>query len=106
MFEIFFFGVLSVESPIYAGIFGSLDYIPQLAFAVGVMTLDGYLIVGVHLNGELLAGIKKLYQQRKLLTKSFIDTLAHQIAHIDLDEFIYIIASQASVLHSRDCTLD
>ena len=51
------------------------------------MTLHRQFVVGMHLYGEVLAGVDELNEQREGVTKLLIDTFANEQTFVLVDEF-------------------
>lgn len=51
-----------------------------------------YLVGGVNLNGEVLMGVDKLDEQRKLIAKALIVGLADQTSLLALDNVVEVLA--------------
>ena len=71
-----------------------------------MMPFFGHLIIGMNLNRKKFTGINKFNEQGKLNPKSLINIVAHQIAHVNLNQFLYGIPSKISILHHRKVSIN
>ena len=58
------------------GTFGCTDNVPHLRLSLAVVTLQGKLIIRMHLNRKVIVGINELNQQRELSRKNIRNFLA------------------------------
>ena len=79
---ILFGGQRSAETAADMGTRLGIDHIPHLALARCVVALAGNLLVGVHLQRQILTGIDELHQQREVVAKAAVNLLAHQLATV------------------------
>ena len=56
---------------------------PHLRLSRTVVAFAGKLIVGMHLHGQIIAGIDKFYQQRKILTVLLIYIRPDKLSSVD-----------------------
>ena len=57
---------------------GIVYHVPHLGLAHGVVAPHGQLVVGVHLDGEVVPGVDEFYQQGELAAEASVVGFAHQ----------------------------
>lgn len=62
-------------------------------------------IIRVYLHRQHVIAVESLYQQRELQTELFEYTVAYEIAHIHLNQFLKIVALEHAVGCYRDISL-
>ncbi len=91
----------AVKADTQAGTLIGAHHIPQLALATAGMALTSQLIVRMHLDRKILAGIDKLDQQRELLAKTGIVGLAHELLPLAHEQLTECKATIGSLGHDR-----
>ncbi len=69
------------------------------------MPFPGQIIIRVDLDAQIIIGIDELDQQGEFQSVLRVDMLAHQVAHVDLHQFLQIVSGQKPVLHQRDISV-
>ena len=98
-------GDLLFQSHTDHGIVFRRHEIPHLRLAAGKSLAVGYLVVGMHLNGEILLGVDKLDEQREAMAEALIVVTPHQPLLIAVDEVGEQHAVLASTFNRRHIAL-
>ena len=60
----------------------------------------------MHLDRQGLLYVEVLDEQRKLKAETFVYAVADQLAHVDLDQFLQIVALQRTVADDRPVAVE
>ena len=83
-----------------------IDNVPHLGFSHRMMPFHRQLIIGMYLNGKIVAGINKLYQQRESITKALVVLLPYQLLFVFLHQFSQVKTLIFTVGYNRFITRD
>ena len=106
VFGVLFSGDGPVESDAERGVGAAVDHVPHFGFAVGAVPLGGQIVVRMHLDRQGLLYVEVLDEQRKLKTEALVYAVADQLAHVDLDQFLQIVAFQRAVADDRPVAVE
>ena len=93
---------IEVDGPIGGGV----DDIPHLRFTLCVAILFGKVVGGVHLHGEVFAGVDELQEHGEFESVCVVGLVAHELTHVDLQQFTEGVACQGALGHLRLGTLE
>jgi len=75
-----------VESHVDTGRRVGLEDVPGLGLAVGVVPVEGRLVVRMHLDGKPLLDIEQLDQDGELVAETLVVVLPDYLVHVGLDD--------------------
>ena len=79
----------------------AVEHIPHLRLAKRIVAFRSQFVARMHLHRKTVASVDKLDEQRKLVAKLLINTVAHEVAHINFKQFVERIASQKTIGNHR-----
>ena len=93
----------AVKTGVNLGAHIGFEDIPHLGFTHTAMAFLREFVIGMHLNGEVLAGVDELDEQRELIAELLIDAVSDEKAFVLIDELGEV---QTEVHISDDAAFD
>ena len=88
------------QSGVQMGLGVRLHDVPHLRLAAVLALAAGYLVAGMHLDGEVALGIDKLDEQRKLVAEAAVVVPAHELVFQLFHQFVQVPAFVGSFGHN------
>ena len=76
----------ALETGVNLGADIGFDDVPHLGFAETSVSFLRQFVIGVHLDGEVLAGVDELDEERELISELLIDAVANEESFVLIDE--------------------
>ena len=76
----------AVKTGVYLGAHIGFEHIPHLGFSHTAMPFLRQFVIGMHLDGEVLARVNELNEQREFVAELLIDTVADEESFIFVNE--------------------
>ena len=92
------------ESRIEDGIRLGMNDVPQLGLADALMAAKGEIVVGMHLNGQVLGGIDKFHHNGEHVAVLCISVGAHKLRSKFMEKRLDVAAGIDAVAHNRFLT--
>lgn len=93
------------ETGIEASSLRGVDYVPHFGLAKRIVAFHSQLVVGMHLDRQVITGVDKLNQQRESRAELVHYLLTEQLLAVSANQFIERLAFQVTVIDDGIVTL-
>ena len=93
------------ETGIEASSLRGVDYVPHFGLAKRIVAFHSQLVVGMHLDRQVITGVDKLNQQRESRAELVHYLLTEQLLAVSANQFVERLAFQVTVIDDGIVTL-